>query len=207
MANYTRTFAAALSLVFAAGSGLRAQSNTADVFGGFSYSKANPESTLPRQSMNGWVGSAAGYANRWFGAAFEIAGQFGDIPAPASAAGAPNLSFKEYSYMAGPQFRFLNQKRVQSDLRLLVGGVFGQVNLASSTTAAQVNQLGAAGYGGFNQTKFAALFAIPVDVRVSRLVAIRVEPGLYLTNFNQSGQGNFRLSVGPVFRFGGPKHE
>jgi hypothetical protein len=63
--------------------------------------------------------------------------------------------------------------------------------------------LGAAGYGGFNETKFAALFALPVDVKVCRLVAVRVEPGLYLTNFNQSGQGNFRLSVGPVFRFGG----
>ena len=85
MANYNRTFAAALSLVFAAGSGLYAQNNTADVFGGYSYAKANPESTLPRESMNGWVGSAAGYANHWFGAAFEIAGQFGDIPAPSSA--------------------------------------------------------------------------------------------------------------------------
>lgn len=207
MTNYYRTFAAALSLVFAAVPGLRAQNNTADVFGGFSYAKADPESTLPRQSMNGWVGSAAGYANHWFGAAFEIAGQFGNIPAPSSVAGAPSLNFKEYSYMAGPQFRFLNQKYVQSDLRLLVGGVFGQVNLASTTTPTQVSQLGAAGYGGFNQTKFAALLAVPVDVSVSRLVAIRVEPGIYLTNFNQHGQGNFRLSVGPVFRFGGKAHE
>jgi hypothetical protein len=41
-----------------------------------------------------------------------------------------------------------------------------------------------------------------VDISVNRLIAIRVEPGLYLTNFNQSGQGNFRISVGPVFRFG-----
>ncbi len=196
---------AALCFASAAASGLYAQDNTADVFGGWSYAKANPESTLPRGGMNGWLGSAAGYANRWFGAAFEVAGQFGSIPAPPSASGAPSLSSKEYSYMAGPQFRFLNQKRVQSSVRILLGGVFGQVNLASSTTAAQINQLGAAGYGGFNETKFAALFAIPVDVSVSRLLAVRVEPGIYLTNFNQSGQGNFRLTVGPVFRFGGNK--
>jgi hypothetical protein len=203
MAIRNQTFAAALCLIFAAATGLRAQNNTADVFGGYSYSKADPESTLPRENMHGWIGSAAGYANHWFGAAFEIAGQFGNIPAPASASGAPSLSFKEYSYMAGPQFRFVNQKRVQANLRLLLGGVFGQVNLASSTTQTQINQLGAAGYGGFNQTKFAALAALPVDFGVSRLLAIRVEPGLYLTNFNQSGQGNFRLSIGPVFRFGG----
>ena len=61
MTKYYRTFALGLSLAAAAVPGLRGQSNTADVFGGYSYAKANPESTLPRQSMNGWVGSAAGY--------------------------------------------------------------------------------------------------------------------------------------------------
>ena len=202
MTHRKSAFAAALFLVSAA-SGLYAQNSTAEVFGGWSLAHANPESTLPSTSMNGWVGSAAGYANHWFGVGFEIAGQFGSIAPPSSASGAPNLSSKEYGYMAGPQFRFINKKQVQSSFRLLVGGVFGQVNLASSTTAAQVNALGAAGYGGFNQTKFAALFAVPVDFSVSRLLAIRVEPGIYLTNFNQAGQGNFRVSIGPVFRFGG----
>jgi hypothetical protein len=180
---------------------LLAQNNTAEVYGGFGFTIANPETPIARQNMDGWVGSATGYAREWFGVGVEISGQFGSIPPP-SGISAPDLSFKEYSYLAGPQFRFLDRARVQSSFRLLVGGVFGQVNLSSNATPAQISQLGAAGYLGFNQTKFAALFAVPVDVSVSRLVAIRVEPGLYLTNFNQSGQGNFRISVGPVFRFG-----
>jgi hypothetical protein len=180
---------------------LLAQNNTAEVYGGFGFTIANPETTLPRQNMDGWVGSATGFPKEWFGVGVEISGQFGNIPAP-SGITAPNLSFKEYSYMAGPQFRFLDRARVQSSVRLLVGGVFGQVNLASTTTPGSVSQLGAAGYLGFNQTKFAAMLAIPVDFAVNRLIAIRVEPGVYLTNFNQSGQGNFRFSVGPVFRFG-----
>jgi hypothetical protein len=180
---------------------LLAQNNTAEVYGGFGFTIANPEAGIARQNMDGWVGSATGYAREWFGVGVEISGQFGNIPAP-SGITTPELSFKEYSYMAGPQFRFLDKARVQSSVRLLVGGVFGQVNLASSSTPTAISQLGSAGYLGFNQTKFAALFAVPVDVTVTRLIAIRVEPGLYLTNFNQSGQGNFRISVGPVFRFG-----
>jgi hypothetical protein len=180
---------------------LLAQSDTVELFGGFGFTIANPETSLPRQNMDGWVGSAAGYLNRWFGVGAEFSGQFGSIPAP-SGITSPNLSFKEYSYVAGPQFRFLNQARVQSSFRLMVGGVFGQVNLPSTATPVAISQLGAVNYLGFNQTKFAALFAVPVDISVSRLIAIRVEPGLYLTNFNQSGQGNFRISVGPVFRFG-----
>ena len=189
-------------LLLSAAQQVYAQNNTAEVFGGWSFARADPESTLPSQSMNGWVASANGYVAHWFGVGAEFAGQFGSIPAP-SGVSAPSLSFKEYSYLAGPQFRFVNQKKVQSSFKLMVGGVFGQVNIPAAATPTQVSQLGAAGYLGFNQTKFAALFAVPVDVSVNRLVAIRVEPGLYLTNFNQSGQGNFRVSIGPVFRFGG----
>lgn len=195
------TYACAV-LLLAAAQGIRAQNNTAEVFGGWSFAKADPEPTAPRQNMNGWVASASGYVSHWFGVGAEFAGQFGNIPAP-SGISAPSLNFKEYSYLAGPQFRFLNQKRVQSNFKLMVGGVFGQVNIPAAATPVQVSQLGAVGYLGFNQTKFAALFAVPVDVSVNRLIAIRVEPGLYLTNFNQSGQGNFRVSIGPVFRFGG----
>jgi hypothetical protein len=202
MAKRFTTFAA-LVLLASAGQALRAQNNTAEVFGGVAFSKADPETPLPREWMTGWVGSANGYLNHWFGVGAEFSGEFGTIPAPSSLSGTPGLPYKEYSYVVGPQFRFVNQKRIQSSFRLLVGGVFGQVNLSSSASAQQVSQLGAAGYGGFNQTKFAALFAVPVDVSVNRLVAIRVEPGLYLTNFNEHGQGNFRISVGPVFRFGG----
>jgi hypothetical protein len=187
--------------ILAFASPLLAQNNTAELYGGFGFSIANPETPIARQNMDGWVGSATGYAREWFGVGVEMSGQFGSIPPPSGVTG-PSLNFKEYSYLAGPQFRFLDKKRVQSSFRLLVGGVFGQVNISSNSTPAQISQLGAAGYLGFNQTKFAALFAVPVDVSVTRLIAIRVEPGLYLTNFNQSGQGNFRISVGPVFRFG-----
>jgi hypothetical protein len=34
-------------------------------------------------------------------------------------------------------------------------------------------------------------------------LAVRVEPGLYRTSFIGSHQSNFRLTIGPVFRFGG----
>jgi hypothetical protein len=177
-----------------------AQGNRAELYGGYVYAKANPMAPLPKDNMSGWVGSVTGYANSWFGVGGEISAVFGDI---AHEINAPNPHAKEYSYLFGPQFRFVDSTKVQSSVRVLLGGAFAQVNLASGTGAAQQQALAAAGYSGFNQTKFAALFAVPVDVAVSRLIAIRMEPGLYLTDFNQTKQGNFRFSVGPVFRLGG----
>ena len=200
MFKLNRQIIIGLCFMFVAAHCLSAQS--AELFGGYSYAKGNPLVLLPKQNMNGWVGSAAGYANKWFGAGLEVAGQFGTLPPP-SGVTAPNLTFKEYSYLAGPQFRFVNTGKVQVAGKFLLGGVFGQVNLDKATNAAASAQLAAAGYSGFNQTKFAMLAAVPVDVSVTRLVAIRVEPGLYLTDFSKTKQSNFRLSVGPVFRFGG----
>lgn len=189
-----------LCLAFAAAAQLAAQENRAELYGGYVYTKANPAYPLPKENMSGWVGSATGYATTWFGVGGEISAVFGDLN---SAQGGPAPHAKEYSYLFGPQFRFVDGQRVQSSVKVLLGGVFGQVNLSSTTTATQQQALLAAGYQGFSQTKFAALFAVPVDVGVTKLVAIRFEPGLYLTGFSKTTQSNFRFSVGPVFRFGG----
>jgi len=115
------------------------------------------------------------------------------------------LHEKEYSYLVGPQFRFVNKRKVQAQFKLNVGGAFSKVNLDANTTPAATAQLGALGYGAFTQTKFGALFAVPVDVAINWLIAVRIEPGLYLTNFNQSGRNNFRIGIGPVFRFDGER--
>ena len=70
--------------------------------------------------------------------------------------------------MAGPQFRFLDTEKVQTSVKWLLGGAFGQANLPSSASPATVQALAAAGYCGFNQTKFAMLVAVPVDVSVTQ---------------------------------------
>ena len=66
--------------------------------------------------------------------------------------------------------------KVQVAGKLLLGGVFGQVNLDAQTNAAAAAQLSAAGYSGFNQTKFAMLVAVPVDVSVTKLIGFRLNP-------------------------------
>jgi hypothetical protein len=197
MRNLTLVF----GLLFAVVLRLPAQNNTAEVFGGYTYAKVNPEAPLPKENSSGWFGGVTGYAFPWFAATVEISAVFGSSPAPSSVGGTA-LNFKEYSYMAGPQFRFVDKAKVQSSFKVLLGGAFGQANLPSTESAANTQALAAAGYSGFNQTKFAALFAVPVDFTVSRHLGIRVEPGIYLTDYNKTTQSNFRLSIGPVFRLG-----
>ena len=202
MFKFSRQILFALCVVSAATSTLSAQDASGEVFGGYAYAKANPLVQLPKENMHGWMGGAGAYVNRWFGVGMEIAGQFGEIPPP-SGVTSPNLSFKEYSYLAGPQFRFVKTKRMQVAAKFLLGGAFAQVRTDESTSATALAQLSAAGYTNLDQTKFAMLLAFPIDAGISKHVGIRFEPGLFVTYFSKTKQGNFRFSVGPVFRFGG----
>jgi hypothetical protein len=200
-------------LLFAAAHRLPAQKNTAEIYGGYTFTNANPEAPLPRTGMNGWNVGASGYATNWFGAGFEISGVFGSVDAPTgSGVSGTALNTKEYSYLVGPQFRFLDKERVQSSFKFMVGGAFGQANLAAGIGGDSLQTLSAAGYNSFNETKLALMVALPVDISVSRWLALRVQPGLYMTDFAPLASGgsvsanqkdwNFRLSVGPVFRMG-----
>ena len=213
MTNRNRTIVSGVCLLLAAAVRLPAQRNTAEIFGGYTFTSANPEAPLSRTSMSGWNVGAAGYATNWFGAGFEISGVFGSVGAP-SGSGVPGtaLNTKEYSYLVGPQFRFLDKARVQSSFKFMLGGVFGQANLAAGTSSAGIETLSTAGYNTFNETKLAMMMALPVDIAVSRLIALRVQPGIYMTDFAPLASGgsvfgnlqqwNFRISVGPVFRIG-----
>lgn len=188
-------------LALAAASQLAAQTNRAELYGGYAYAKVNPMSPLPKQNAHGWVGGVTGFANSWFGAGGEISAVFGDVGQEVS--GGRPVHAKQYSYLFGPTLRFVDNTKVQTSVKILLGGAFAQGRLASATTASEIQALSAAKYTAFDQTKFAMLFAFPVDVAVTKLIALRVEPGLYMTDFNATKQSNFRLSVGPVFRFGG----
>jgi hypothetical protein len=190
-----------LCLAFAAVQQLPAQDNKVEIAGGWTYTNHNPIAPLPKSGMNGWMGSITGFATSWFGVGGEVSAVFGDIGGETGVKAPPHAH--EYSYLFGPQFRIVNKAKAQVQFKALLGGAFAQVNLSSFTTNADIQTLTTAGYSGFNQTKFAALFAAPVDVSVSKLIALRFEPGIYMTDFNHTKQANFRMSIGPVFRFGG----
>jgi hypothetical protein len=213
MTNSNRMIAAGVCLLFAAAHHLRAQDNLGEIFGGYTYTKANPEAPLAGTGMSGWNVGAAGYPLKWFGVGMEISGVFGSVNAPSSSGvSGTALNTKEYNYLVGPNFRFLDTKRVQSSVKFMLGGTFGQANLAGGLGATSIQTLSAAGYNSFNETKFAMMVAVPIDITVTRWMGLRVQPGAYMTDFAPLASGgniaanqkewNFRISVGPVFRFG-----
>ena len=167
-----------------------------EVFGGYFVANMKPEnSALNRTTMNGWNTSITGYPTSRLGFTADFTGSYANVRPTSSNS---DISLHQYSYMAGPQFRLLRKEHFEISTKALFGAARGYIpddSLPSGLTLPN-NVL--------DQTAFAAQFGSNIDINVSKRMALRFSPGLYLTQFGtDQTQKNFRFSVGPVFRFGG----
>jgi hypothetical protein len=163
----------------------------AEIFGGYSYFRANPDAL----SLNGWNASVTGNITNYFGVEGDFSGHYGSP----KVYGVP-LSFidiKSHTFMFGPKLSF-RSKAVTPFAHFLIGG-------ATASTSAF-------GYS-VSDSALAAAIGGGIDINVNRSIAIRAFQADYLmTRFNmtpqyvlqgfQERQDNFRFSAGIVFKLG-----
>ncbi|MDX2154289.1 MAG: hypothetical protein SFV54_26345 [Bryobacteraceae bacterium] len=168
-----------------------------ELFGGYTARNVKLGGSLNQSNVSGWHTAFAGYFTERLGIAVDLAGfDAAAYPAVVAADGStlsPALLFRNYSLLAGPQVRLFRRGRFETSLRALFGVARARVP-SELLTAAPVDL-----------TSPASLLGLNFDVNVSRRVAVRFLPGLYTTHYDGSYQTTYRFSVGPVFRFGGPK--
>jgi hypothetical protein len=187
-----------LMCAFAAIGATQLAAQNVELFGGYALASMKPERELDRTNLHGWNTSLTVYPIHRVGFTADFAGTYKTFsPTVVNANGTPvtltDVRLRQYSFMAGPQVRLLKGERFSSSFRALFGAARGYVEEPSGQPAT--------GYRPFDQTKFAALIGITFDVNLSSHVALRAAPGLYITQFAGETQKNFRLSIGPVFRF------
>jgi hypothetical protein len=181
-----------------------AQSNypKAEVFGGYSYLRANP-SEFSRlydwTNLNGWNASVAGNINKWFGVEGDFAGYYGSPSI--LGLNIPLLDVNYYTFMGGPKLTY-RSGAIAPFAHFLIGGVRGSFG---------------GGIGSFNltltdQTALATAVGGGIDINMGKHFAVRpVQADYLMTRFNPitdfpfSGlsdrQNNLRLSAGIVWRF------
>ena len=157
-----------------------------NLFGGYSFTSIDTNGLDSRQNANGWEASVA---TRLMGP-WAVEADGGGYYKTINASGAP-LRLNDYSIMAGPRFNFAKGAFAHA----LIGMDRLQGNLA--------------GVGSASQNGFAAAFGGGIQLRVTRIVSFRTSADYLLTRHNifdggnNVTQNNFRVSVGPVFTFGG----
>jgi Outer membrane protein beta-barrel domain len=167
-------------------SGLSSGFSGINLFGGYSFTSIDTNGLDSRQSANGWEASVA---TRLIGPwALEAGG--GGYYKTVNAGGIP-LKLTDYSVMAGPRCNFPK-------------GAFAHALIGMDRL-----QVSSPGLGSDSQNGFAAAFGGGVQLHVTHMVSFRTSADYLLTRHNifNGGnpvtQNNFRVSVGPVFTFGG----
>lgn len=172
-----------------------------DVFGGYSYVRANPSSAsgLDSFSMNGGDLSLAYHATSWLSAVGDFGGYHATRPIPfaCEAAGCANPNSQDFkgntwTYLFGPRVNLPHIKRIRPFAQVLFGVAHTTPNVFLTN----------------NQTDFAMTVGGGFDYRLSHRLSVRPLQVEYLqTRFNEVGvigrptQDNLRVSTGFVFRF------
>lgn len=183
-------------LSFFAAAGRGQEYSKFDLFGGYSYVRANPsgDSGLSSFNMNGGEASLAYNINSWLSGVIDAGGYrasrdvtqfFGGLPFTARDKG------NTWTYLFGPRISYRHLGRITPFAQALFG-------IAKVTP----------GVFGAQQTDFAMTIGGGFDYRLARRLSIRpIQADYLLTRFKDSDassrptENNLRLSTGLVFHF------
>ncbi|MFY9607050.1 MAG: outer membrane beta-barrel protein [Blastocatellia bacterium] len=193
-------------VLFASLSAVAQEYPKAEVFGGYSFFRAEGGTNL-----NGWNASVNGNLNSWFGLVADFSGHYDSsssrselsLPGFPGFPGLPpvltvfDAETSIHNFLAGPRFSYRKNQRITPFAHVLLGA--SRRHIESEVT---VGVLGRTFLSG-NNTAFAAALGGGLDVELSKNIALRVVQADYvLTRSFGSNGNNARVSAGIVFRFG-----
>ena len=203
---------ALLLLSFFAAPGLAQEVIPWEVFGGYSFQRADAREYFISRSapaviytarhhyvnMNGWEFSVTENVNRWFGGTLDISGYY-----KSPTIGSVTTTDHIYTILYGPRFTFPKASGNAAPARLISASVpFAHILFGGAQTSATV------GPPGPHASDFSFAMAIGggldwpltpnVDMRVLQLDYLR-------TNALATSQNNYRATAGIVLRLGKPK--
>ena len=162
----------------------------AEVFGGYSYFRANPDDF----NLHGWDASVTGNITGWFGVEGDFSGHYGSPSVYGF--NVPMVDISSHTFMAGPKFTY-RSGAVAPFGHFLIGAAraaTGAYGITLSDTAL------AAAIGGGIDIKVNDRFAVRAIQADYLMTRFKVGPAIAFSGLDDR-QDNFRLSAGIVIRF------
>jgi opacity protein-like surface antigen len=148
---------------------------TVEVFGGYSYLRANPQGGFVGSNASGWNASLAWNWNKWLGVKADFTGTYC----------CEGQGERKHDFLFGPQLNFRRKSA-----NFFVHGLVGVSHGNAPAVPFSDTVLAWAGGGG-------------VDIRLSERFSLRVAQVDYFgTNYANTMQHHLRYSGGVVFKFG-----
>ncbi len=163
----------------------------AEVFGGYSYFRAEPDDL----NLNGWNASVTGNVTDWFGVEGDFSGHYGRLLNEFNEP-IPGVHINQHTFMVGPKLTY-RAGSISPFAHFLIGGARAGTHDVE--------------FGNTSDWALATVIGGGVDINVSRSVAVRVAQADWLMTrfriepsfFNEhERQNNFRFSAGIVIKIG-----
>jgi hypothetical protein len=157
----------------------------AEVFGGYSYFRANPEG----DNLNGWNASVTGNITSWFGIEGDFSGHYGKPKENGFVL--QDVHINSHTIMGGPK------------ITARCGNFAPFAHFLIGTNRAASNDNGDV----YSHFTLATVIGAGLDISINKNVAFRAFQADYLmtrfdiNNSNKERQDNFRFSAGIVFKF------
>ena len=163
----------------------------AEVFGGYSFFRANPDG----MDLHGWDASVAGNITKWFGVEGDVSGHYGSPKL--FGFNVPFVDVSSYKYMVGPKLTYRSDK-VAPFAHFLIGGTQARTKILGISASDTALATAIGGGVDINLNKSIAIRAIQADYLMTRF-----HPGsqIAFSGFDDH-QNNFRISAGLVIRLG-----
>ncbi len=168
-----------------------------EVYGGGGYTRFRPGPSLQHINESVWNGGFTDYLWGRLGLTADLRGYYGIAFIPPNPYNIFKPSISEYTFMAGPQYRFVRREHWAIGGQVLVGAA--KANFFANSAELPGTLIGLWPKG--TDVSFSA--AVPIDYNISPGLAFRIQPGYWLTTFGSTTQvKNLGWNAGLVYRFG-----
>jgi hypothetical protein len=172
-------------------SGAQPEYPKAEVFGGYSFFRANPDA----MNLNGWNASVTGNLSSWFGIEGDVSGHYGSPKV--FGIGVPFVDVSSHTFMAGPRLSFRSET-VTPFAHFLIGGARASTGAFGLTVSDTALATALGGGVDINLGKNFAIRAFQADYIMTRY---KTGTQLAFSGFEER-QNNFRISTGFVIKLG-----
>lgn len=167
-----------------------------EIYFGGGYLRFLPGPSLQHMNESGWNVGAVDYLHARFGIAADFRGYYGTAYTGRNPYSVYSPSISQYTFLAGPQYRFFEGEHWGWTAQVLAGA--GHGNFATGTGG-----LGSAPAGLWNDgTVLNVSAGASVDYNLGPGLALRLTPNALFTDYNSSFQRNLGFNIGILYRFG-----
>ena len=167
-----------------------------EFYAGGGYLRFRPGSTLQHNTETAWNAGVTEWIRPKLGITADARGYYGTAITDSFTYQVYKPSISQYTFMAGPQYRFYQSQHWAWNAQILAGIDHG--NFSTGTGGYTADEVGLYPDGN----RLAVSVGAAVDYNLSPALAVRLMPDYLLTSFGSEIQDNLGFTLGFVYRWG-----